>query len=65
MNSFIWFLYMQNKTLAHYTGYKSSDMKKCILALRDLQVNTKNCPLKAIRFKYWHNKVGAHASKLY
>ncbi|KAF3324303.1 cyclin-A2-1-like protein [Carex littledalei] len=50
-----------NKTLEHYTGYKSSDMKNCILALRDLQVNTKNCPLRTIRYKYWHDKYSSVA----
>ncbi|KAJ3704543.1 hypothetical protein LUZ61_008248 [Rhynchospora tenuis] len=50
-----------NDTLQHYTGYKSCDIKNSVLALRDLQVNTKNCTLKAIRQKYQQDKFSSVA----
>ncbi|XP_061981160.1 cyclin-A2-4-like [Populus nigra] len=39
-------------TLEHYTSYKASDLKTTVLALQGLQLNTKGCPLNAIRMKY-------------
>lgn len=41
-----------NSTLQHYTGYKVSDMRDCICAIHDLQLNRKGCTLAAIREKY-------------
>lgn len=41
-----------NSTLQHYTGYKVSDMRDCISAIHDLQLNRKGCTLAAIREKY-------------
>ncbi|CAN7130792.1 unnamed protein product [Brassica rapa subsp. narinosa] len=41
-----------NATLEHYTTYKASDLKECVQALQDLQLNTKGCPLNSIRIKY-------------
>lgn len=41
-----------NSTLQHYTGYKVSDMRECICAIHDLQLNRKFCSLAAIREKY-------------
>ncbi|KAL9680441.1 hypothetical protein QQ045_018320 [Rhodiola kirilowii] len=43
-------------TLEHYTLYKSSDLKSSVHALRDLQLNTNNCPLQVIRAKYSQQK---------
>jgi hypothetical protein len=48
---------VQNQTLEHYTSYKCSDIQLCVCALRELQHNTSNCPLNAIREKYRHQKV--------
>ncbi|KAL6603291.1 hypothetical protein ACP70R_043652 [Stipagrostis hirtigluma subsp. patula] len=45
-----------NHTLEHYTSYKSSDIKICVCALRELQHNTSNCPLNAVREKYRQQK---------
>ncbi|PWZ22541.1 hypothetical protein Zm00014a_036695 [Zea mays] len=45
-----------NQTLEHYTSYKCSDIQLCVCALRELQHNTSNCPLNAIREKYRHQK---------
>ncbi|KAA8541846.1 hypothetical protein F0562_022998 [Nyssa sinensis] len=45
-----------NPTLEHYTNYKPSDLKITVLALQDLQLNTKGCPLNAIRAKYRQDK---------
>ncbi|KAF3450806.1 hypothetical protein FNV43_RR06895 [Rhamnella rubrinervis] len=45
-----------NPTLEHYTSYKPSDLKTTVLALQDLQLNTKGCPLSAIRMKYRQEK---------
>ncbi|ESQ35246.1 hypothetical protein EUTSA_v10007623mg [Eutrema salsugineum] len=45
-----------NSTLEHYTTYKASDLKASVLALQDLQLNTKGCPLSAIRLKYRQEK---------
>ncbi|CAN7041929.1 unnamed protein product [Brassica rapa subsp. trilocularis] len=41
-----------NPTLEHYTTYKASDLKTCVQALQELQLNTKGCPLNSIRMKY-------------
>ncbi|KAH0921590.1 hypothetical protein HID58_021608, partial [Brassica napus] len=45
-----------NPTLEHYTTYKASDLKASVYALQDLQLNTKGCPLSAIRMKYRQEK---------
>ncbi|XP_008804857.2 cyclin-A2-1-like [Phoenix dactylifera] len=45
-----------NLTLEHYTSYKASDLKATVLALQELQMNSKNCPLNAIREKYRQQK---------
>ncbi|KAL6593916.1 hypothetical protein ACP70R_048817 [Stipagrostis hirtigluma subsp. patula] len=45
-----------NCTLEYYTSYKSSDIRTCVCALRELQHNTSNCPLNAIREKYRQQK---------
>ncbi|XP_056850151.1 cyclin-A2-4-like isoform X2 [Raphanus sativus] len=45
-----------NATLEHYTTYKASDLKECVQALQDLQLNTKGCPLNSIRMKYMQDK---------
>ncbi|AAF71982.1 Putative cyclin [Arabidopsis thaliana] len=62
-----------NPTLEHYTTYKASDLKASVHALQDLQLNTKGCPLSAIRMKYRQEKTyygfavqicgGSHVSK--
>lgn len=44
-------------TLVHYTGYRVSELEKCVRAIHELQVNTKNCTLPAIRDKYRQHKV--------
>ena len=46
-----------NPTLEHYTSYKSSNLRTCVRALQELQHNTSNCPLNAIREKYGQQKV--------
>ena len=51
---------MQNETLEHYTSYKSSDVQLCVCALWELQHNTINCPLNAVREKYRNQKVPKH-----
>ncbi|RDX72620.1 Cyclin-A2-1, partial [Mucuna pruriens] len=45
-----------NPTLVHYTNYKASDLKTAVLALQDLQLNTKGCSLNAVREKYKQQK---------
>ncbi|CAG7903208.1 unnamed protein product [Brassica rapa] len=45
-----------NATLEHYTTYKASDLKACVQALQELQLNTKGCPLNSIRMKYKQDK---------
>ncbi|KAJ7528098.1 hypothetical protein O6H91_16G083900 [Diphasiastrum complanatum] len=45
-----------NTTLQHYTGYEPSELKGCVKAIFDLQCNTKNCTLPAIREKYRQHK---------
>lgn len=51
-----------NSTLQHYSGYKPSELKECIKALHELQKNTKNCTLPAIREKYRQHKFKCVAS---
>ncbi|KAL9313330.1 hypothetical protein ACSQ67_018782 [Phaseolus vulgaris] len=41
-----------NPTLEHYANYKASELKTVVLALQDLQLNSKGCPLNAVRDKY-------------
>lgn len=43
--------------MQHYTGYKPSELEKCVRAIHELQRNTKNCTLPAIREKYRQHKV--------
>jgi len=50
-------IYFQNSTMEHYTNYRVSELKTTVLALADLQLNTKGCPLNAIREKYKQQKV--------
>lgn len=50
-------LHPQTPTLEHYTNYKASELKIVVLALEDLQLNTKACSLNAIREKYKQDKV--------
>ncbi|KAM3735889.1 hypothetical protein ACB098_10G122100 [Castanea mollissima] len=45
-----------NPTLEHYTSYNASELKTTVLALEDLQLNTKGCSLNAIREKYKQQK---------
>lgn len=52
-------------TLQHYTGYKASDLEQCVKVIHDLQKNTKNCALPAIREKYRQHKVhSSHSAYL-
>ncbi|KAH7431405.1 hypothetical protein KP509_08G046900 [Ceratopteris richardii] len=51
-------------TLRHYSGYKESELKDCAVAILDLQKNTKNCTLPAIREKYRQQKFKCVASLL-
>ncbi|KAE8724517.1 Cyclin-A2-1 [Hibiscus syriacus] len=41
-----------NSTIEHYTAYNASHIRTTVVALQDLQWNTKGCPLTAIRTKY-------------
>ncbi|KAK7293600.1 hypothetical protein RJT34_16470 [Clitoria ternatea] len=45
-----------NLTMEHYSNYKASELKPVVLALADLQLNTKGCCLNAIREKYRQQK---------
>ncbi|MED6218373.1 hypothetical protein PIB30_026211 [Stylosanthes scabra] len=45
-----------NPTLQHYASYKPSELKTTVLALQDLQLNSKDFPLTAIRTKYEQEK---------
>ncbi|KAK9682581.1 hypothetical protein RND81_10G083400 [Saponaria officinalis] len=45
-----------NPTLEHYTGYKAADLKVTVFAMQDLQLNTSNSTLNAIRQKYRNEK---------
>lgn len=48
---------LQNPTLEHYTCYKAAELRVTVTAMQDLQLNTINCTLNAIREKYRHEKV--------
>lgn len=45
-----------NATLKHYTCYPASELRECVKELHELQCNTKNCTLTAIRDKYRQHK---------
>lgn len=45
-----------NPTLEHYTKYKASELKATVLRLQDLQLNSKDSSLNAIRDKYRQEK---------
>lgn len=51
-----------NPTLEHYTNYKASQLKTVVLALQDLQLNTKGCSLNAVREKYKQQKFNCVAN---
>lgn len=51
-----------NSTLEHYTSYKALDLKHTVFAMQELQINSKGCPLKAIREKYRQEKVKSVAA---
>lgn len=58
------FYFVQNLTLEHYTTYKASDLKASVHALQDLQLNTKGCPLSAVRMKYRQEKVSSYINHI-
>lgn len=43
---------LQNPTLQHYTRYETPSLKKTVLAMEDLQLNTSGSTLVAVRNKY-------------
>ncbi|KAL9233909.1 hypothetical protein vseg_008843 [Gypsophila vaccaria] len=45
-----------NPTLEHYTGYKAAELRVTVFAMQDLQLNTSNSTLNAIRQKYRNEK---------
>ncbi|WOK99243.1 cyclin-A2-1-like [Canna indica] len=45
-----------NSTLEYYTSYKSLDLKEAVLALHELQMNSRGCKLNAVREKYKQDK---------
>lgn len=49
-------------TLEHYTSFKAPDLRRTVLALQNLQLNTEGCPLMAIRTKYRQEKFKSVAS---
>ncbi|XP_077225298.1 cyclin-A2-4-like [Tasmannia lanceolata] len=51
-----------NLTLEHYTTYKALDLKATVIEMQDLQMNSKGCPLHAIREKYRQHKFKCVAS---
>lgn len=51
-----------NPTLAHYTGYKASQLKDCVMAIYNVQMNRKGSTLVAIREKYQQHKFKCVAS---
>lgn len=51
-----------NPTLAHYTGYKASQLKECVMAIYNVQMNRKGSTLVAIREKYQQHKFKCVAS---
>ncbi|XP_010271484.1 PREDICTED: putative cyclin-A3-1 isoform X2 [Nelumbo nucifera] len=45
-----------NSTLQHYSGYKPSDLKDCVIAIQDLQLNRRGGSLIAVKDKYKQHK---------
>ncbi|GMY25193.1 cyclin-A3-1-like isoform X1 [Fagus crenata] len=45
------------------SGYRSSDLKECVLAIHDLQLNRKGSSLQAVREKYMQHKRSPTTSK--
>ncbi|XP_073131281.1 cyclin-A2-2 [Henckelia pumila] len=45
-----------NPTLEYYTRYKTAELKRAVLELQDLQLNTSGCLLNAIRDKFKQSK---------
>ncbi|KAG6761339.1 hypothetical protein POTOM_034554 [Populus tomentosa] len=43
--------------LQRHSGYKPSDLKECVLAIHDIQLNRKGSSSRAVRDKYTQNKV--------
>ncbi|XP_010541626.1 PREDICTED: cyclin-A2-2 [Tarenaya hassleriana] len=48
--------YPWNPTLQHYTRYGAPELRRTVLAMEDLQLNTSSCPLNSIREKYRQQK---------
>lgn len=48
---------MQNPTLEHYTNYKAFELEPTVLGLQELQLNSNESSLNAIREKYRQPKV--------
>ncbi|KAK9756403.1 hypothetical protein RND81_01G094700 [Saponaria officinalis] len=45
-----------SSSLQHYTGYKPSDLKECVMRIQDLQLQKRGGSLEAIRNKYKQHK---------
>jgi len=43
--------------LQRHSGYRPSDLKECVLAIHDIQLNRKGSSSRAVRDKYTQNKV--------
>ncbi|XP_008780924.1 cyclin-A3-1-like [Phoenix dactylifera] len=53
-----------NETLQRYTGYKPSELKECVHAIYDLQLNKKGSALVAIKEKYRQHRFKCVAAAL-
>ncbi|CAH9078163.1 unnamed protein product [Cuscuta europaea] len=49
-------LHPWSQALTHYSGYKPSDVRDCVLIIHDLQLSRRGCDLFAIREKYKQHK---------
>lgn len=57
ISSVINLLVWQSAALRICSGYKPYDLKECVLAIHNLQLNREACASQAIRDKYSQHKV--------
>jgi cyclin A len=54
-------MWLQSKEMQKLTGYKPSELKDCIIAIHELQLNRKGPYLSAIRDKYKQHRVCSYS----
>lgn len=51
------YVFLQSTAMQNHTGYSVTELKECILAIHDMQLNRKVSSLTSTREKYKQHKV--------